>query len=267
METIVDTRKKVFITGGTSGIGKELARLYLERGDLVGICGRDISRIEDQEFLSSKNLLTFSTDVTRPQELASAINSFAEKAGGLDILIANAGRSLGHKSRDPDFLKIRDLIEVNLMGFVNTIEPGLKIFYQQGHGQVVAISSVAGLIGLPGSTAYCGAKGAVRLMCESFNIDLNPKGIIFTCLCPGFIDTPLTQKNDHAMPFIMSVEKACAKMIKAIDKKRKFVVLPWQFAILMNLLARLPRFLYRWIMGVKFLDYRNKPNNYSERKN
>ena len=120
---------------------------------------------------------------------------------------------------------------------------------------MVGTASVAGFVGLPGASAYSASKAAVISLCESYALDLKHLGIKVTAICPGFIDTPLTKKNDHDMPFLMSVDKGARKIKKAIDKGRNLYVFPWQMALVMHILRRLPRFMYRFIMTLPFANY------------
>lgn len=243
---------KVFITGGTTGIGLALAKEYLESGDEVGICGRDLSKVPS-EFRQYSQLKMYELDVTDREKVKSTISEFAQ--GNLDLLIANAGRSVGSKTKRPDFDASRDVININVFGVLNSFEGALDIMLEKKKGHIVAVGSVAGMVGLPGASSYSASKAAVIKLCESYSLDLKKWGIDVSCVCPGFIDTPLTRKNDHSMPWLMSSEKA-AKMIKrALEKKKALYVFPWQMRSVMFVLERMPRFLYRKMMGMKFVNY------------
>jgi len=249
--------KSIFITGGTSGIGLELARLFLNQGCRVGVCGRNLSKLPDE--LSSpwvNKLEQFEVSVTDKEALQGAITEFSVK--GLDILIANAGISHGHKTPLPDFPSTEKIIETNILGVIYAFEAALKKFEAQGSGHLVGIASVAGFIGLPGAAAYSASKGAIINLMESYALDLGKFNISATCICPGFIDTPLTKKNDHSMPFLMSVEKGADLIKKAIDKKKALYVFPWQMALVIHILRRLPRFIYRRLMKLPVADYSPK---------
>ena len=154
----------IFITGGTSGIGLELAKKYLLEGARVGVCGRDTSKIP-AELLELKKLECFEADVTDTAKMASVIMEFGKD--GLDIIVANAGISLGNKSSVPDFSAGRSIIQINVLGVLNTFEPALNIMLEKKKGHLVAISSVAGFVGLPGASFYSSSKAAVTTLCES----------------------------------------------------------------------------------------------------
>lgn len=249
--------KSIFITGGTTGIGLELARLFREEGHRVGVCGRNLSKLPDEK--SSpwvKDLHTFEVSVTDKEALQAAIKDFS--SDGLDILVANAGISHGHKTPIPDFPSTERIIETNILGVIYAFEAALEKFESQGSGHLVGIASVAGFLGLPGASAYSASKGAIINLMESYALDLPRFNISATCICPGFIDTPLTKKNDHSMPFLMSVEKGAGHIKKAIDKKKALYVFPWQMALVIHILRRLPRFIYRSIMKLPIANYSAK---------
>ncbi|MBG07285.1 MAG: short-chain dehydrogenase [Halobacteriovoraceae bacterium] len=250
---------KIFITGGTSGIGWALAEYYINEGHQVGVCGRDLNKLPEasKPFLG-KELSCFEVDVTDRVALLEAIETFAK--GKLDLLIANAGISQGDKSSHPKFTTAREILKINLDGFLNTFEAGFNIMKKEG-GQLVAISSVAGFVGLPGAAAYCGSKSALLKMCESFSIDFKKFGIEVTTIAPGFIDTPLTRKNKHPMPFLMDSKKAAIKISKAISKKKSLYIFPLRMKLLIILLEKMPRSLYRFIMSFSRFAY---PSHYEE---
>lgn len=245
--------KSIFITGGTTGIGWELAKSYLKEGHRVAICGRNLEKVDRAESKTYPELKMYELSVTDKEATKAAVEDFAK--GGLDVVVANAGVSHGSKSRWPDAHATEVIYQTNVLGVVNTFMPALAIFKEKKQGHLVAIASVAGFVGLPGASAYSGSKAAVIQMCESYALDLPRWGIDVTTICPGFIDTPLTRKNDHPMPFLMNCDKAVKKMRKAIDQKRVLYVFPWQMALAIHVLRRLPRKLYRLFMKLPFANY------------
>ena len=232
---------------------------YLKSGCQVGVCGRDLKKLPviSQSFIG-KGLKCYEVDVTDREALKEAIESFSQ--GAIDVLVANAGISQGDKSSCPQFSVARDILRTNLDGFLNTFEVGFEIMKKRGQGQLVGVASVAGMVGLPGAAAYCGSKGALLKMCESFSIDLKKFGIDVMAIAPGFIDTPLTRKNKHPMPFLMDSKKAAVKMAKA-PKKEPLYVFPLRMKLLMILLEKMPRSLYRFIMSFSRFAY---PNHYEK---
>lgn len=244
---------KVFITGATSGIGLNLAKKYLERGDIVGLAGRDTTKIPE-EIISHVNAKIYSCDVNDQQRVFEVIADFADfmapEHQGLDIVYANAGIAIAYKSDIANFSLGRQIFETNIMGVVNTFDAALKVMMSQKRGHLVATSSVAGFVGLPGAGFYSASKSAVNTLCESFSIDLKKYGIDVTSICPGFIDTPLTEKNNHPMPFIMSADRASDKIIRAVDKKKPLYLFPLPMKIAIIIANKMPRALYRFLAKI-----------------
>ncbi len=193
--------RAVFITGGTTGIGMELAKLYLSRGWKVGVCGRSPQKFDDNFTTHLDHLTFYGLDVSSRKDLKAAIADFS-KSSGLDLLIANAGIGYIHKTKVPDFEYSYKMVEINLLGVMYSFEAALEIMIPSGKGQLVAMSSIAGYNGLPGVSAYSATKAAVQKYTESLHLDLKQFNIAVTTICPGFVETPLTSTNRHSMPFL-----------------------------------------------------------------
>ncbi len=243
---------RVFITGGTTGMGLELAKLYAKEGHLVGICGRDLSKIP-KEVCELSSIKSYRCDVTDRKELHRIIRNFSQ--GKLHIVIANAGIGMGKKSRKPDFEISSRVFQINVLGVLHTFEIALELMIPQKQGQLVAISSVAAMVGLPGAGAYSASKAAILKLCESYTIDLRKQSIFVTCICPGFIKTPLTDKNTHSMPFLLPVGEGARRIKKAIDKKKALYIFPWPMKIIITILEIMPRCLYRLLMQLSLFNY------------
>ena len=246
--------KAVFITGGTTGMGMELAKLYAKKGWKVGVCGRDRIKYEEHFQTYKDTVSYYQVDVANRAELKAAIADFS-KSIGLDLLIANAGIGYKFKTKIPDFEWSYKMVNVNLLGVMYAFEAALDVMVPRSKGQLVAISSIAGYNGLPGVSAYSATKAAVQRYCESLHIDLRQFNINVTTICPGFVDTPLTQSNNHKMPFIMTAPKAAELIAKAIEKKKMVYAFPFFFATIVRILGMLPRTWYRAIMSFKAVNY------------
>ena len=247
-------KKTIFITGGSTGIGLALAKKYAEANYSVGICARDSKKLPSDLLQTFPNIQFYTADVIDKQQLQQAMDAFIlANDSHLDIVIANAGRSSGSKKHLPEYEVIKNILDINIEGVVNTFSLATDIFMRQQHGHLVAIASVAGLLGLPGSAPYSASKAAVLAYCESLAIDFPRYGINVTAIAPEFIDTPLTQQNDHKMPFIMPVEKAAALIKRAIDRRKVRYIFPLRMKLLVLFLAILPRSLYRSL--VKLAGY------------
>jgi short-subunit dehydrogenase len=243
----------IFITGGTTGIGLALAKLYLEEGNRVGICGRNLAKFPSEIKNKYKELHCYELDVVNYEELSKAVRDFA--GDDLDIMIANAGRSVGVKTTIPTYSASVDVFDTNVKGVLNAFDVALSTMLKKNKGHLVATASVAGFVGLPGAAAYSASKAAVLKLCESYNIDLKSKGISVTALAPGFVDTPLTQKNNHRMPFLMNADDSAALIKKAIEQKKALYVFPFKMKLVMMLLEKMPRAMYRKLMGLKIFNF------------
>ncbi len=244
---------KVFISGGTSGIGKELADLYLAHGHEVAVCGRSKAKY-DENFTAENKPKFFELDVSDREAVKKTVREFVGE-GELDLMIANAGISMSLKSKTPNFDTFKDVIDINLMGTVYCFEAALEYMEKQKRGHLVSVASVAGYVGLPGAAAYSASKGALIKMCESFSVDLEHIGIYTTCICPGFIDTPLTKINKHPMPFIMSAKRGGRMIFDAIQAKKRLFAFPLPMKIIITILEIIPRPLYHFIMKLPMINY------------
>lgn len=246
--------RAVFITGGTTGIGMELAKLYLSQGWKVGVCGRDRQKFVENFTAHQDNISFYGVDVSDRINLKAAIADFS-KSIGLDLLIANAGIGYKFKTKIPDFEYSYKMVNVNFLGVMYSFEAALEVMIPRGKGQLVAISSIAGYNGLPGVSAYSATKAAVTKYAESLHLDLRQFNIAVTTICPGFVETPLTSNNRHSMPFIMTAPKAAMKIAHAIEKKKMIFAFPFIFASFVRFISILPRTWYRFIITRKALNY------------
>jgi len=238
--------KRVFITGASSGIGEALARHYADRGAIVGLVARRaeaLSRLAHE--LGKDTTLTYVLDVRDAAALAAAAADFIARQGCPDIVIANAGVSLGTLTEHAeDIAPFQDVMDINVMGMVKTFQPFIAPMMTARCGTLVGIASVAGYRGLPGAAAYSASKAAAISYLESLRVELKPGGIRVVTICPGYIATPMTEKNPYRMPFILSTETAARKMVAVIDRGAALAVIPWQMALAARLLHVMPKWLY-----------------------
>ena len=246
--------RAVFITGGTTGIGMELAKHYLSKGWKVGVCGRDKGKFDESFQVKEDNLSYYPVDVANRDALKAAIADFS-KSIGLDLLIANAGIGYKFKTKVPDFEWSYKMVHVNLLGVMYAFEAALDVMIPRSKGQLVAISSLAGYNGLPGVSAYSATKAGVLKYCESLHLDLRQFNINVTTICPGFVETPLTATNNHSMPFLVKAPRAAELIVRAIDKKKMVYAFPFFFSTIVRILGMLPRTWYRTFMSMKSVNY------------
>jgi len=162
-----------------------------------------------------------------------------------DVVIGNAGVSRGALTeKAADLPVFRATFETNVLGLVHTFHPFLAAMRERGHGTLVGIASVAGFRGLPGSAAYSASKAAAIAYLESLRVEEARGGVAVVTVCPGYIATPMTAENRYPMPFLMDADKAARLIARAIERRRRFYVLPWQMALVGRVLRLMPRPLY-----------------------
>lgn len=241
--------RRVFITGASSGIGAALARYYAAQGCQLGLTGRDRPRLDALADNLPSDCSAYVLDVRNAAALRQAAADFMNKYGTPDIVIANAGVSRGTLTEyAEDIPAFQAIFDINVMGMVHTFQPFIHAMKEQGHGSLAGIASVAGLRGLPGASAYSASKAAVISYLESLRVELASSGINVTTICPGYIRTPMTDVNPYPMPFLMDADTAARKMARAIDQRRRYIILPWQMALLGRLMKLLPAPVWDWAM-------------------
>jgi short-subunit dehydrogenase len=236
----------VFITGASSGIGAALARHYAGKGARLGIFARRPDALAElAHSLEPAPCAVYAGDVRGPDALRRAAGDFLARFGCPDIVIANAGASRGTLTEhEEDLPAFRALLETNVLGLVHTFQPFLAALRAAGRGKLVGIASVAGFRGLPGSGAYSASKAAAISYLESLRVELHGTGLEVITICPGYVATPMTAMNPYPMPFLLPADKAARMIAGAIERGRRFYVLPWQMALAGRLLRLLPRPVY-----------------------
>lgn len=183
----------------------------------------------------------YSADVSDVASIVAAGQACIAKQGVPDVVIANAGISIGMDSTFlGDLGVMAKTFATNNTGLAATFHPFIEAMAHRGSGALVGIGSVAGIRGLPGHGAYCASKAAVIAYCESLRGELRPTGVKVVTICPGYIDTPLTQKNSYAMPFLMQPDVFADKAFSAIEAGSSYRVIPWQMGVVAKLLRLLP---------------------------
>ena len=241
----------VLITGASSGIGRGLARELARRGAKLGLVARRAELlneiISEIEPARQVNALALPADVQDAQSMRAAAEALIKKFGRIGVLIANAGIGVTNPGTEFDPAKLASVINVNVIGVANSVAAVLPEMVARGSGQLVAISSLAAYRGLPKSAAYCASKAGVSAMFESLRLDLAPRGIGVTIIHPGFIKTPLTAGREAKLPWLMDVDDAVNKMLRAIEKRKKSYAFPWQLATIVRVGMIMPNFMYDWI--------------------
>jgi short-subunit dehydrogenase len=236
---------KVFLTGASSGIGEALARHYARHGATLGLVARRDELLQKLKSSLGGTVETYACDVRDPRAMNEAAAKFMARHGPPDVVIGNAGISIGTLTEYPEDLEsMREVLEVNVMGLVTTFQPFVAPMRTRGTGVLVGIASVAGFRGLPGATAYSASKAAAIRYLEGLRVELRGSGVQVTTICPGYIATEMTRRNPYPMPFIIAADDAARRFARVIAARRSYAVIPWQMAIVGRILGVLPNWLY-----------------------
>ncbi len=238
----------IFITGASSGLGAALARHYaatLGTEAVIGLAGRDVTRLEAVALsLAPARGAIYPFDIRDRNALKTAAHDFVSRFGAPDLVIANAGISAGTRGDDGNDLDIlADILAANVTGLAATLQAFIPSMRARG-GVLAGIASVAGIRGIPGSGAYSASKAAAINWLEALRVELRGSGLRVVTVCPGYIDTPMTERNGFGMPFLLPAGTAAARIARAIASGRALVVVPWQMHLASWLLRLLPAWLF-----------------------
>ncbi len=237
---------KILITGASSGLGAELARQYAtSENELILLARREekLFTLRSELFESAKSVEIIVADVTAFEILQEKI----KKIGIVDIVILNAGISLGPKSGVPTIESFKNLYDVNLLANHAILEVLLPRLVEQGSGKVVFISSLASLFTMPGSEVYSSSKRALNAYADGIRHQYTKDGLKVITILPGFIKSEMTDKNDFSMPFMVELESGVSRIKKAIDSGKEVYAFPSRFYFIIRFLSLLPNFLLQKI--------------------
>jgi len=242
----------VWITGGGRGIGRALALRLARDGDTVVVSARDAASLEalsrEAEALSGR-IVAQPLDVTDRAATARALDAIEAAEGLPDVVVLNAGSHQAMPAARFDAGVFDRLFAVNVMGAVNGLEAIVPRFVARRRGRIAVVSSVAGYFGLPTAAAYGATKAAVIAMCESLRPELAAFGVTVQVINPGFVRTPLTDRNDFPMPFLMEPEAAADRIARGLESGRFEITFPRAFTYQLKLLRALPYWAYFPLVG------------------
>jgi short-subunit dehydrogenase len=233
----------ILVTGASSGLGAALADIYAAQGRHLSLHGRDAARLaRTAERAERKGAIvtTKTGDVTDEAGMAEWIAS-CERLQPIDLLIANAGISAGSGPGYESPEQSRAIFAVNVGGVLNTVQPAIPLMTARGRGQIAIMSSIAGFRSFTGAPSYCASKAAVRIYGEALRGELAPAGVEVNVICPGFIKTPMTDKNRFPMPFIMPPLRAARIIQEGLAHNRVRTVFPFATYALVRLISLLPQ--------------------------
>lgn len=255
--------KLVFITGASSGIGQALALRFFQAGYRLALAARRTEEVQSWALdhgINADSYKIYSADVSSSDSIVAAGQACIAAQGIPDVVVANAGISVGMDTAVRADLDVMvQTFATNNIGLAATFHPFVDAMVRRGSGTLVGIGSVAGIRGLPGHGAYCASKAAVISYCESLRGELRPSGVKVVTLCPGYIDTPLTQQNRYAMPFLMQPAAFADKAFAAIQAGTSYRVIPWQMGLVAKLLRLLPNAVFDKALAGRPRKHRQQP--------
>jgi short-subunit dehydrogenase len=248
------TAPLAFITGASSGIGQAMALRFYQAGYALALVARrtaEIERWRDAQGLDTTRVGIYQADVAQPETIVDVGLASIERQGLADVVIANAGVSIGIDTAiREDIAVMARILAINNVGMAATFQPFIAPMRARKSGTLVGIGSVAGIRGLPGHGGYCASKAGVIGYCESLRGELRADGVRVVTLCPGYIDTPLTRRNTYGMPFLMSAERFADKALASIEAGASYRVIPWQMGVVAKLMRVLPNAVFdRLLVG------------------
>ncbi|MDR9440889.1 MAG: SDR family NAD(P)-dependent oxidoreductase [Halomonas sp.] len=263
--TATTQNQRIWLTGATSGIGRALAERLLDEGHRVALSARSESALGDLA-AGRDNALLLPLDVADRQAVRQAGKRLGEAFGGLDLVILNAGTCEYLDARDFDVDLVERVFTPNFFGAVYGVEAALPLLRRSraegGRPLLAATSSAAAYLPLPRAEAYGASKAALSHFLESLRLDLTAEDIDVSLIHPGFVKTPLTDRNDFAMPMRVSVDEAATTILKGLAKRRLDIHFPRRFTLLVRLAGILPPGL-RHRLGLRMIRQDNAPETRS----
>ena len=250
-------KKVIWITGASSGIGKALTIKFAESGWIVAASARRENLLNELNELN-KNIYPFPLDVTEIENCKIVAKKIIEQFNQIDICVFGTGMHDPKSEKKFNLNKIREIMEVNYFGTMNSINSVYNYYKDKKRGQISIVSSVAGYRGLPAAGAYCASKSALTSFAESLHFEMKRKNVRISLISPGFIKTPMTDQNDFPMPMIKSPEFAAEQIYIGLTKKKTFEIhFPKVFTYFLKFLSILPSSIYFKIVekGMKKINY------------
>ena len=245
-----------WITGASSGLGRELALQLAAAGHVVCVSARGEQSLAElaAEVSGSGAIHPYACDVGDMAAVQQCFAAICAAHGLPDVCVLNAGTHTPNSAARFDRAVFQRLMDINSMGTVNCLQAIVPAYLGAGAGRIAVVSSVAGYRGLPNASAYGATKAALINMCEALRPELAAAGVVLQVVNPGFVRTPLTDKNDFPMPFLMEVEDAAAQLVRGLSSDRFEITFPKRFTWLLKLLRMLPYAIY---LGISARTLRN----------
>ena len=251
------SNKVIWITGASTGIGKAIAIKFSKNGWNVAISARRIELLEEIS-KQNQNVFSFPLDVTNKDDCHKVFTEIKNKLGKIDLCVFSTGTWDPKKEKEIDVEQIENVMKVNFFGTLNSIKSVEKYFKDLRKGHISIVSSIAGYRGLPNSTGYGPSKSALNNLAESLYFDFKRYGVRVSLISPGFIKTPMTDKNDFKMPFLKTTEYAADKIYDGLVNSNAFEIhFPKQLTLVLKFLKILPNWLYLKLLS-KLTKYQKR---------
>jgi len=243
-----ENQKKIWVTGASTGIGRAVAEKFSKEGWRVAISARREELLKN--IAQDNNIFDYPLDVTNEKKVEEVFRKILEDFKSIDLCIFNAGTYEPKLEKEISQEQIRKTMEVNFFGVVNCIKAVEKYFKNVKNGHISIVSSIAGYRGLPNSSGYGPSKAALSNLAESLYFDFKKHNVKISLISPGFIKTPMTDKNEFRMPFIKSPEFAAEKIYNGLIKSNAFeITFPKQLTIIFKLFKFLPNRIYLFLIN------------------
>lgn len=234
-----------WVTGAGKGIGRALAKRLAQDGWTVVASARTLADLESLAADCPPGALhPLQLDVTDAAVVEAAVATIEAEVGPIALAVLNAGTHVPLTAESFSVESVRHLVETNLMGTVNALAPLMPRFIRRRGGRIAVVASLAGYRGLPTASAYGATKAGLINLCEALKPELERRGVALKLINPGFVETPLTARNDFPMPFLIPVEAAVEQIVRGLESSAFETAFPWRFAVLMKLLRLLPDRLF-----------------------
>lgn len=238
---------RCWLTGAGSGIGAALAEILLDQGHKVALGARRAESVEALRAQHPRQTLLALGDITDRQQVEAIVDDISEQWGALDLVILNAGTCEYLEAGQFDSDTVERVIRTNLLGTSQCLQAALPLLRRGQRPHLVVVASSVTWLALPRAAAYGASKAALRYLVESLRIDLIAEGIDVTLVSPGFVDTPLTRRNDFSMPQMWSAERAARHIAARLPRRPLEIAFPGLFIFVLRLLGALPARCRLWL--------------------
>lgn len=238
---------RIWLTGASSGIGAALASQLLEQGHRLALSARQVAPLQALATRYEDQVLVLPGDLTDPAQVADICRTIDARWGALDLVILNAGTCEYLEPGHFDTRLVERVLTTNLLGTSHCLEAALPLLRRGQRPHLVGVCSAVTWLALPRAGAYGASKAALRYLFESLRIDLAAEGIDVTLVSPGFVDTPLTRRNDFPMPMRWSAQRAARYIAQRLPARPLDIAFPWFFTFVLRSLGRLPA---RWRLAL-----------------